>query len=183
MTGPVVLHGAATAVEVLRRDWSTMEQVALGLTARGIPFDTFSRSPPPHSPPAVEEAVSSYRGLGMRPKGFQGTPSEYALYESIRNRIFRSRRGRRALMFGGILARLARGIVDPQTVCAGPTKNVYVGRRCIWDGLSNSSAYWDDPFTQEEVETICGFYEVDTGQRIIIYNSLIALIVLSDRFT
>jgi hypothetical protein len=119
----------------------------------------------------------------MRPKGFQGTPSEYALYESIRNRIFRSRRGRRALMFGGILARLARGIVDPQTVCAGPTKNVYVGRRCIWDGLSNSSAYWDDPFTQEEVETICGFYEVDTGQRIIIYISLIALIVLSDRFT
>ncbi|KAF7369191.1 hypothetical protein MVEN_00246400 [Mycena venus] len=162
VTAPVVLRSAAAAIEILRRDWTTIEQVALNLTARGIPFNTFVRGPFPASPPD-QEATPPCRGLGIRPKGFQATPSEYVLYESSRNRILRSERGRRALMMGGIIARLAVGVVPPQTVCSGPTKNVFIDGHCVWDGLPTSPAYWDDSFTQEENDTICGLYEVETG--------------------
>ncbi|KAJ7251115.1 hypothetical protein B0H12DRAFT_648995 [Mycena haematopus] len=164
MTGPVVVRSAAVAIEVLRRDWTTMEQVALNLTARGIPFNTFLRGSAQSSPP-LQDPAPSYRGFGIRPKGFQATLSDYRLYELARNRIFRSHRGRRALMMGGIVARLARGIADVQSVCYGPTKSLHrdIDGHRIWDSLPNSPAYWEDSFTQQEDDLICGLYEVETG--------------------
>jgi hypothetical protein len=115
----------------------------------------------------MQETESTYRGLGLRAQGFQASLSEYALYESIRNRIFCSERGRRALMMGGVIARLAAGLVSPQTVCSGPTTNVHVDGQCIWDGRPTSPAYWDDFFTKQELDIICGMYEVETGWKIL----------------
>ncbi|KAF8201321.1 hypothetical protein K438DRAFT_1581956, partial [Mycena galopus ATCC 62051] len=142
-----------------------MEQVALNLAARGIPFNTFYRGLPPASLAATPNTVSPYRGLGLRPKGFRATLAEYVRYELARNRILHSKRGKLALKKGGVVARLARGIVDPQTVCSGPTKNVHKDGHCIWDGIPTSPAYWDDAFTEEEVDIICGLYEHDGTQK------------------
>ncbi|KAJ7041021.1 hypothetical protein C8F04DRAFT_1177591 [Mycena alexandri] len=159
----VVIRSAAAAIEVLRRNWATIEEVALNLVARGIPFNTFSPGPLPALPPA-DKVKQPYKGLGFRHAGFQATPSEYAKYESIRNRIFCSERGRVALMMGGVIARLALGVVNPQAVCSGPSSGAYTNGRFIWDGRSTSPAYVDDVFTQEELDIICGVYEVSTGQ-------------------
>ncbi|KAF7377511.1 hypothetical protein MSAN_00173200 [Mycena sanguinolenta] len=163
MTGAVVLHSAAAAIEVLRRDWIKMELVALNLADRGIPFNTFlPGSPPPSSSTSEPVVPPSYRGFGIRSTGFKATLSDYRIYESARNRIFRSRRGRRALMMGGIVARLANGIADLQSVCRVPTKSGDVDGCCIWDGLPTSPV-WEDSFTQQEHDIICGLYEVETG--------------------
>ncbi|KAJ7097627.1 hypothetical protein C8R44DRAFT_989000 [Mycena epipterygia] len=162
MPESIVVRSASSAVEILRRDWTTMEQVALNLVARGISFNTFSQAPP-RGPRPNPHPVQSYRGLGLRPKTFQAKDADYTGYEAIRNRIFCSGRGRAALMMGGIIARLARDVVSPQSVCRGPTKDVYVDGRCIWDGHASSPAYWDDALTDEELEIICGLYEVSTG--------------------
>ncbi|KAJ6482490.1 hypothetical protein C8R45DRAFT_904713 [Mycena sanguinolenta] len=164
MTGAVVLRSAATAIEVLRRDWIKMELVALNLADRGIPFSTFLRDSTPPSPPEQVE-VPSHRGFGVRSTGFQGILSDYRVYESARNRIFASRRGRRALMMGGIVARLAKGIADLQSVCRRPTKNIDFDGCCIWDG-SPTSPVWEDSFTQQEDDIICGLYEVETADNL-----------------
>ncbi|KAJ7916744.1 hypothetical protein B0H13DRAFT_1609050, partial [Mycena leptocephala] len=74
-------------------------------------------------------------------------------------------RGRRALMMGGVIARLAAGLVSPQTVCSGPTTNVHVDGQCIWDGRPTSPAYWDDFFTKQELDIICGMYERHDGKQ------------------
>ncbi|KAJ7779247.1 hypothetical protein B0H16DRAFT_1502036 [Mycena metata] len=160
----VVTRSAAVAIEVLRRNCATIEEVALNLVARGIPFNTFSPGPSPALPPP-DKAKNPYKGLGFRHDGFQATPSEYAEYELIRNKIFCSERGRVALMMGGVIARLAFGVVNPQTVSSGPSNGAYTDGRFLWDGRSTSpSAYWDDVFTREELDIICGVYEVSTGQ-------------------
>ncbi|KAJ6551210.1 hypothetical protein B0H19DRAFT_950741 [Mycena capillaripes] len=132
--------------------------MALNLVARGIPFNTFSRGPPPASLP-IQDTQAASRGLGLRSEGFQGNLSEYALYESIRNRIFRSERGRSALMMGGVVSRLAVGVVSPQVVCSGPNKGVHLDGQCFWDGVPTSPSYWDDSFTPQELDIICGVYE------------------------
>ncbi|KAJ7489196.1 hypothetical protein FB451DRAFT_979116, partial [Mycena latifolia] len=102
--------------------------------------------------------------LGYRHQDFQAQAGEYAGYEAVRSRIFSSGRGRVALLMGGVVARLARDVVSPQSVCCGPSKSVLVNGRCIWDGQHSSPAYWDDALTAEELDIICGVYEVATGQ-------------------
>ncbi|KAJ7100747.1 hypothetical protein B0H15DRAFT_817142 [Mycena belliarum] len=162
----VVVRSATFAVEILRRDWMCLEEVVLNLLARGIAFNTLVRASPAVSPQikgSVELAV--YRGLGYRAKDFQAHPGEYARYEAIRNQFLSSGRGRAALLMGGVIARLARGVVSSQSVCCGPTKTVRDNGRCFWDGLSSSPAYWDDVLTAAELDLICGVYEVATGQR------------------
>ncbi|KAJ7176775.1 hypothetical protein C8R46DRAFT_1188516 [Mycena filopes] len=155
MQESVVLRSAAAAIEALRRNSATIEEVALNLVARGIPFNTSSpgQFPPP---PPVEDARPPYKGLGFRNKGFRGTPSEYAQYESARTEILCSERGRVALMSGGIIARLAVGVVSPQVVCSGRAKGAAEGHP--------SPPYWDDALTQQELDILCGVYEVSTGQ-------------------
>ncbi|KAJ7677978.1 hypothetical protein DFH06DRAFT_976014 [Mycena polygramma] len=139
-----------------------MEQVTLNLVARGIKFNTFSEGPPPPLIP-VPKAAPSYRGLGLRAREFTASPSGYASYESIRNRIFRSERGRVALMMGGLVARLATGIVNPEAVCSGSTEKAYLDGLCVqWDGHPTSPAYWDDALTSQEVDSVCGVYEIET---------------------
>ncbi|KAJ6598246.1 hypothetical protein DFH09DRAFT_1022563 [Mycena vulgaris] len=149
-------------MDILRRDWTTLEQVAVNLVARGIAFNTFRRAPPPIFP-LIQPPVQPYRGLGYRPQDFRTDAGEYAGYEAIRNRIFCSGRGRAALMMGGIIARLARDVVALQSVYRGPTKTVSVDGQCVWDGHPSAPAYWDDALTAEELEIICGVYEVATG--------------------
>ncbi|KAJ6498577.1 hypothetical protein C8R47DRAFT_971751 [Mycena vitilis] len=137
-----------------------MEQLALNLVARGIRFNTFCEGPPPPSVPIPKAAGPSYRGLGLRARGFTVSSPGYAFYESIRNRIFRSERGRAALMMGGVVARLATGIVNPKAVCSGPTQKTYLDGLCIWD--PTSPAYWDDALSSQEVDSICGVFEIET---------------------
>ncbi|KAJ7472433.1 hypothetical protein B0H11DRAFT_1811808 [Mycena galericulata] len=159
----IVVRSAASAVEILRRRWTTTEEITVNLVARGIPFNTFIRGLPPASP-RNDVPLNPYRGLGFRPKAFQTTHAAYTGYEGIRNRIFSSDRGRVALLMGGVVARLAKDVVSVHSVCSGPSKTVLIDGHCTWDGRPSSPAYWDDAFTAEELDIICGVYEVSTGQ-------------------
>ncbi|KAJ6587821.1 hypothetical protein B0H10DRAFT_1961287 [Mycena sp. CBHHK59/15] len=71
--------------------------------------------------------------------------------------------GHAARIAGGIISRLARRVVNDDITCLGPTADVFDNGVCFWDGQS-STAYWDDDLTRQEIDLICGVYQVATGQ-------------------
>ncbi|KAJ3721388.1 hypothetical protein DFJ43DRAFT_1004458 [Lentinula guzmanii] len=103
--------------------------------------------------------------LGFRPAGFSPTLQDYHAYEVLRDDFLCSARGRAALLAGGIVARLARDAVNEQDVYDGPTENaLQEGEHvlCVWEE-GKHFALWDDNLTEEEIDLICGTYEVATG--------------------
>ncbi|KAF8831592.1 hypothetical protein HHX47_DHR1000368 [Lentinula edodes] len=160
----IAFRSAATIMEIARRGWGPRtEDIIKCLIEEGISFNTLMASHPPRrslSMPFHKPAV-----LGFRPVGFVPTLQDYCSYELVRNDFLRSARGRSALLAGGIIARLARGIVDVNDVYDGPTGHALnEGEQalCVWEA-GQACAFWDDKLTDEEMDLICGSYEVATG--------------------
>lgn len=160
----IALRSASTVMEIARRKWGPQtEDIIKCLIEEGIPFNTLMASHPPRmslSMPFRKPAM-----LGFRPVGFAPTLQDYNSYELVRNDFLRSARGRAALLAGGIIARLARGIVDANDVYDGPTGHaLHEGEQalCVWEA-GQTCAFWDDNLTNEEMDLICGSYEVATG--------------------
>ncbi|KAJ3726417.1 hypothetical protein DFJ43DRAFT_1002189 [Lentinula guzmanii] len=158
------LRSAATVMEIARRRWGPRtEDILKCLINEGMPFNTLKAS---HSP--RERKVMPRRRhaiLGFRPAGFSPTLQDYHAYEVLRDDFLRSARGRAALLAGGIVARLARDAVNEQDVYDGPTENaLQEGEHvlCVWEE-GKHFALWDDNLTEEEIDLICGTYEVATG--------------------
>ncbi|KAJ3791887.1 hypothetical protein GGU11DRAFT_694143 [Lentinula aff. detonsa] len=158
------LRSAATVMEIARRRWGPRtEDILKCLINEGMSFNTLKAS---HSP--RERKVMPRRRhaiLGFRPAGFSPTLQDYQAYEVLRDDFLRSARGRAALLAGGIVARLARDAVNEQDVYDGPTENaLQEGEHvlCVWEE-GKHFALWDDHLTEEEIDLICGTYEVATG--------------------
>ncbi|KAJ7343292.1 hypothetical protein DFH08DRAFT_222327 [Mycena albidolilacea] len=107
--------------------------------------------------------VGGYGGLGYRPVGYKPALPDFEAYETLRRHFFLSPRGRAALFAGGIIGRLARMEVHEARACLGPSSEVFSTGVRLWDGRS-SMAYWDDALTDEEIDLICGVYEIATGR-------------------
>ncbi|KAJ7465195.1 hypothetical protein FB451DRAFT_1041898, partial [Mycena latifolia] len=86
----------------------------------------------------------------------------YGVYVTLRERFLESPRGRAALFSGVIVGRLARLIVDENLASLGPSNEVFMTGVRLWNGQS-STAYWDDTLTDQEIDLICGVYEIATG--------------------
>ncbi|KAJ3886121.1 hypothetical protein GG344DRAFT_58043 [Lentinula edodes] len=160
----IAFRSASTVMEIARREWGPQtEDIIKCLIEEGISFNTLMASHPPRrslSMPFRRPAM-----LGFRLFEFVPTLQDYRSYELIRNDFLRSARGRSALLAGGIIARLARGIVDVNDVYDGPTGHaLYEGERalCVWEA-GQACAFWDDQLSDEEMDLICGSYEVATG--------------------
>ncbi|KAJ3710638.1 hypothetical protein DFJ43DRAFT_1009176 [Lentinula guzmanii] len=163
----IALQSPATVMEIARRRWGPgTEDILKCLINEGMPFNTLRAS---HSP--RERMVMPRRRpalLGFRSAGFSPTLQDYRSYEVLRDAFLRSARGRAALLAGGIVARLARDAVNDQDVYDGPTENaLQEGEHvlCVWEE-GKDHAFWDDHLTQEEIDLICGAYEVATGMDI-----------------
>ncbi|KAJ3886305.1 hypothetical protein GG344DRAFT_69781 [Lentinula edodes] len=125
------------------------------------------RTAPQVYPPRKYRAIPYRRPamLGLRPASFKPTLQDYCAYEILRDDFLRSARGRAALLAGGIISRLAREVVDVNDVCDGPTGHALQEGEyslCVWEAGQNR-AFWDDQLTNEEMDLICGSYEVVTG--------------------
>ncbi|KAJ7816387.1 hypothetical protein B0H13DRAFT_1663399, partial [Mycena leptocephala] len=101
--------------------------------------------------------------LGYRPPNYKPDMRDYRSYVAVRSRFLLSARGRAALLYGGIIGRLARSEVSSEEVLRGPSDDVLIDGICLWDGHS-AAAYWDDRLTGEEIDLICGVYHVATGK-------------------
>ncbi|KAJ7080260.1 hypothetical protein C8R44DRAFT_653809 [Mycena epipterygia] len=105
--------------------------------------------------------LDRFTGLGYRHVGYKPSLIDHGVYEMLRERFLGSTRGRAALFAGGIVGRLARLIVDEDLACLGPSHEVFMTGIRLWDGQS-SEAYWDDELTDQDIDLICGVYEIAT---------------------
>ncbi|KAF8215124.1 hypothetical protein K438DRAFT_1561811 [Mycena galopus ATCC 62051] len=154
----ILLSSAATTLQVLRLGWGPEPQdIIFHLIRHGVEFRCCARDylrAEPRPP-----LGGGYTGLGFRPMGFNPTLLDFDAYQTVRREFLLSPRGRAALFAGGIIGRLARGDVPEPLAYQGPSSEVFTT-----DGRS-SMAYWDGELTEDEIDLICGVYEIATGKK------------------
>ncbi|KAJ7601564.1 hypothetical protein DFH06DRAFT_1025663 [Mycena polygramma] len=168
----IVVQSAANALETVRQGWGpSISDVAENLLSRGMSFMTCCRSTIT-SPAPLKLQRRSYSGLGYRPPNYKPDMRDYQAYVEIRQRFMSSPRGRAALLYGGIVGRLARSEASKEEALRGPSDDALVEGICLWDGRS-PFAYWDDCLTQQEIDLICGVYHVATGEFSLFFLTLV----------
>ncbi|KAK0478060.1 hypothetical protein EDD18DRAFT_1087068 [Armillaria luteobubalina] len=140
-----------------------MYDIIRELLDRGISFN-FAIPGPYRSPKAEPDPIHA-RIAGYRPKNYKPDHLDFVAYEWHRNAFLRSPRGRAACLMGGIVGRLARGIVSYEQVYRGPSEDVFEDGVNLQDSGQPSVTLWDDRLTSDELDLVCGVYRIDTGQR------------------
>ncbi|KAL0947276.1 hypothetical protein HGRIS_013397 [Hohenbuehelia grisea] len=127
--------------------------IARHLALNGVPFRTLSTR-------HISSIVAPFRWktLGYRPYGYKPDALAYEIYEMKRDEFLRTPRGRAVLMKGGILWRLARDVVNIESVLDGPTE----WAKDLTSRRSGPSVSVDDELSEQELEFICGTYRVHT---------------------
>ncbi|KAJ7153719.1 hypothetical protein C8R46DRAFT_861521, partial [Mycena filopes] len=164
---------AADILEVLRQGWGPeLRDVVSHLVARGIPFWHACVSAEIMSESAAV-AKTGFRpkgfkadvtlGLGFRPKDCKVDVNDYNAYTTRRDlKLLHTPRGRVALQYGGVMARLARSEVSDEDAFRQLDADVYDVGDCLWDGASRYS-YWHHKLSAHEIDLLCGVYQVATG--------------------
>ncbi|KAJ7075239.1 hypothetical protein B0H15DRAFT_961708 [Mycena belliarum] len=159
----ILIPSAVTTLQVVRMGWGPdLQEVIYHLLQHGVEFRVCIR----HSV-GIEPIIpipDRFTGLGYRRKGYKPTSADHGVYVEQREDFLRSPRGRAALFAGGIIGRLAQLIVDESLASMGPSREVLTTGVRLWDGCS-SAAYWDDNLTDQDIDLICGVYEIATAIR------------------
>ncbi|KAJ7183386.1 hypothetical protein C8R46DRAFT_1307868 [Mycena filopes] len=164
----LLLRRATDTLEILRQEWGPdIKDVVAHLVARGMPFwlATTSYEILPRAEVQTKSGeVASSPSLGTRPSGYKFDQHEYEAYKMQRDlQLLHTPRGRMAVQYGGVAARLAREVVPDEDVYRPFDEDVYDIGDCFWDGRSKL-AYWYYPLAERELNVLCGAYHVLTGQ-------------------
>ncbi|KAJ7106728.1 hypothetical protein C8R44DRAFT_885992 [Mycena epipterygia] len=166
---------ATDLVELLRQHWGPkIKDVVQHFLARGLPFwHTYvsaeimpaceTPAPSQMRPKGFKADTSS--GLGFRPDQYKFDEHDYNAYTTQRDlRLLHTPRGRIALQYGGVIARLARSEVSDDNFFRGFNEDIYEVGDCLWDE-SSGHAYWHEKLSDHEIDLLCGVYHVGTGQK------------------
>ncbi len=160
----LLLSSTALILEILcqcRQDDGDLWSIVCALLDRGVAFHTSLLS---HRQKCLATLPSSYRAsLGYCPANYCPDFIDYLAYENHHDSFLHSQHGHTALMVGGILGCLAKDIVEYWQVYYGPSDEVFASGICLQSDRGDYS-YWDNDLTTEEVDLLCGIYQVDTGQ-------------------
>ncbi|KAJ7489730.1 hypothetical protein B0H11DRAFT_1720097 [Mycena galericulata] len=156
----LLIPRATDLVEVLRQQWGPdIRDVVAHLLARGIRFWLAHISA--EIMPQSETPTPS--GLGFRPHEYKFDEHDYHAYTTQRDlQLLHTPRGRIALQYGGVMARLARSEVSDDDFFRGFSEDMYDVGDCLWDGTSQH-AYWHDALSDREIDLLCGVYHIGTG--------------------
>ena len=149
----ICLRDPTTVLQIYRNRWTTLDTIVRELVFRGIPFYTGVPDP---SPKVVEKGYES-KGLGLRPMGYYPRSHDYNAYVSARTDVFRSHLGRAALLKGGLVARLARDVVEVSDVLSGPEPST-----SEMIGTVGGVKLVDDRLSDYLLDVISGVYYVET---------------------
>lgn len=155
------LDGAVRAFRVLQSESHSPQSLALKLLDYGIPFYTFHPLSLRHASPLPSVDLTPIRVVD-----YKFTLEDYVKYIEERARLLSSPRGRAALLYGGLIQRIAREHIGLESAALGPSEVVIKrgqGQVCI----INEQLYGDDMLTDNEIGVICGLYHCLTGSDMI----------------
>ncbi|KAJ3507459.1 hypothetical protein NLJ89_g6294 [Agrocybe chaxingu] len=167
----VVAVSPMIALECIRRQLCPEPaDLALYLVANGTPFLTLRPQPlspsnpaPPQSSSVCSTAPSIQPLLGSRDKKYKFTIADFNSYESLRQSFLAAMpNARRALSFGGIIARLAKDNLDASSILNGPSDAALAGKQAIFK--SSEYAWVDDTLSEAELDLICGTYLIPSSK-------------------
>ncbi|KAL0566854.1 hypothetical protein V5O48_015144 [Marasmius crinis-equi] len=158
----LLIPDPVTVLQTFRLNWGpTLIDVARQLARNGVRF--YSLVPGPPAPTNNRRQLREEPRLGFRHKWYLPDVDDYRAYVSARNRFLQSPRGRAALFEGGHLARIAREVVDVESVVYGPdVSTVFSEGRCFFE--DSGLGYWGEVLTEEESDLICGLYYCPTNK-------------------
>ncbi|KAL0572756.1 hypothetical protein V5O48_009205 [Marasmius crinis-equi] len=161
-------------VEALVEQGSTFRTIVAHEMVGGDTTDMLPKTP--GQPPIIRNIVrldddpSSPSGcrarLGFRSHNHKFTLADFQAYVEMRDNFLSTPRGRAAILAGGLLARLAKNAVHEQDVYNGTITGFvesWSNGAGLLDPHDKKMAFWDDRLTEEEVNLVCGVYEVATG--------------------
>jgi hypothetical protein len=160
----LLVEDPLTAIECYRRDLGpSIANVARIFLLTGRPFSTRVRSSQNIPRQVVPHSVrfNDPFCLGWRKQGYRGDSNDYAGYENRRTAFLSQPCGRKALLAGGIVWRLAISSIELSHVLAGPSEDVFEHGDAIKDD-SSGDLLWDDHLSEDELNLICGVYKVHT---------------------
>ncbi|KAK7023442.1 hypothetical protein VNI00_016748 [Paramarasmius palmivorus] len=141
----LAIPNAANVLEVVRRGWGhSAKELIPKLIERGMVFRTFVKT-------------------CYRTKNHKFESLDYITYVHHRNRFLHTPRGQAALRLGGIVGRIARSVISWDG--AGPAESAPELRgygECV---MTESGQYWDDQLTEEELDLVCGAYDVQAEKK------------------
>ena len=148
----VVVPSAASALHCLRSECgSSSGSIVSYLVEHGIPFQTMAplySGAPRAIPIPLDHLSAAVFGLGFRAPGYVPDRTDYIAYGEARDEIFNGRKGRAALMMGGIIWRLAIESLGVSPALAGPTDHALVqGERYQGDGHDE---YYDNTLSEDK---------------------------------
>lgn len=153
----VASYEAATIVLSFRLDWDTLDELVVQLVRLNVGF---------YMPRYISRQnvgwpfdIPNRPGLGWRPERYTPTRDDYPAYVRQRHGVLRSSHGRRCLMTGGIVGRIASGIVPEKYVLEGPTyhNKVLVS---VAVGTSNEGVLAEDDTPNNIFDIVCGVYYI-----------------------
>jgi hypothetical protein len=168
----LLIPQATDLLEVLRQQWGPdIKDVVRHFLARGIQFwlayisveimPESQRVVPGLRPKGFKTDTTS--GLGFRPCGYEFDSHDYNAYTTQRDlQLLHTPRGRIALQYGGVIARLARSEISDEDFFRGFDEEIYIVGDCLWDRTSEH-AYWHDRLSDREIDLLCGVYHLATG--------------------
>ena len=151
----LLVENTSDLFEIVRRKWGPRKtDIAQELFNRGIPFRTLSSkcSLLPNEYLAPEATIC--------PVGYEHTLNDYHVYEARRDAFLRTRRGRAALMKGGIIWRLAIEVLGWEHIVYGPGDRTDFAFSTTCDDV----VLVDDELSDAELDLICGVDLVPTGK-------------------
>jgi hypothetical protein len=143
--------GAMTSLECIRRCLGPSSiDVAEFLIKHGISFCTLA---PPSGLSSENGPVKPHRLLGCRSKSYKFDLADFAAYETLRESFLAAQpQGRRALTYGGIVARLARETLPDSVVFAGPSYQALPGQQEIFG--EGRDMLVDDQLSEDDLDFI-----------------------------
>jgi hypothetical protein len=152
--------GPMTSLECIRRCLGPSSiDVAEFLIKHGISFRTLA---PPSTLSSEHGPVKPRQLLGHRSKSHKFDLADFVSYETLRESYLVAQpQGRRALSYGGIVARLARETLPDSVVLAGPSYQALQGQQEIFG--EGGDMLVDDKLSEDDLDFICGAYVVETG--------------------
>lgn len=101
-------------------------------------------------------------GIGLKPCGYSLGLSDYKAYSIQRDELLRGPVGRAALLHGGVVWRLAWGVVNMQEAIQGPD----VEDQSTWSHMQTTefdqTRYARTRLSPEDIYIICGTYRTPT---------------------
>ena len=152
----VTTSDAAVILFILRMRWETMTIIARELLARGSPFRTVEE----RDVALADRPPSGSQGLGPCKGRFKPTVYDCVAYLETRNQLLLSTQGRTVRLVGGLVGRIAAGVVPDVRVLEGPA----VGDELV--GFKGKKVYVDsdDLVLELSLDVVSGIYRIWVSQ-------------------